>query len=222
MKVNFGKNKLSIGHKDYMGNLNELVKIGNSYRKAKGLSNMRVDKILALKGITEYILMLANKPFNNIPKLGYVSINTLQDAKKQKSVIRTKTKNNAGTWAHLNIMIRVAIEMSAEFADEVIETFINGKLLEYRDVSGNEFKTLSKSIDIFEPTTSQRIKMAKALNYIVFDYHYAGLRDKATKEQLTKLNELQKKLAFAVDMGYIKSFDELVNEMRRIYKLANS
>ena len=40
MKVNFGDHVLTIGHKDQMGNLNELVTIANEYRKRKGLSEL--------------------------------------------------------------------------------------------------------------------------------------------------------------------------------------
>ena len=215
MKVNFGNNVLSIGHKDLMGNVNELINIGNDYRIKVGLEPMRMDKILEKKGIQEYIVMLAKKTPS--PKKGYVIINDLQEAKKLKTVIRTKTGINAGTWAHLNIMIRIAIEMNPEFADEVITTFVKGKLLDYRDVAGDDFKILSKAIEIFEPSVRQRMQMAKGLNYIVFGIHYTAMRDTANTQQMKELIDLQKTLAFAVDMGYIKSFDELINEMRRIY-----
>ena len=61
MKVRFGDKNLTIGHKDKMGSLNELIEIGNGYRVSSGKEIVRMDKILELKGIKEYILMLENK-----------------------------------------------------------------------------------------------------------------------------------------------------------------
>lgn len=46
-----------------------------------------------------------------------------------------------------------------------------------------------------------------------------GTRPEIITADLHQLTELQKQLAFAVDMGYIKSFDELINEMRRIWSM---
>ena len=40
----------------------------------------------------------------------------------------------------------------------------------------------------------------------------------AKGEQLKELDDLQKSLSFAIDMGYIKSFSNLIDEMRKIYK----
>lgn len=33
------------------------------------------------------------------------------------------------------------------------------------------------------------------------------------------MNELQMKLAFSVDMNYIRSFEELISEMRRLFNI---
>ena len=62
-------------------------------------------------------------------------------------------------------------------------------------------------------------KIAKALNYVVFGKHDENLRQLATKEQLKELSDLQSKLAFSIDMGYIRTADALINEMRRIYDM---
>ena len=61
--------------------------------------------------------------------------------------------------------------------------------------------------------------MAKGLNYIVFAKHESNLRQKATIQELKSLSALQEKLAFAVNMGYNKNLEELINEMRRIYRV---
>lgn len=54
----------------------------------------------------------------------------------------------------------------------------------------------------------------KLLNYIVFGKHEPELRQQANEDQLKELTDIQNKLAFAVDMGYIRSYEQLLNEMR--------
>jgi hypothetical protein len=139
------------------------------------------------------------------------------DIKGVRHVLKTKRGKYGGTWSHLNIMVRIAIEMNPEFADDVITTFVKGKLLEYRDIAGDDFKILSAAIRIFDPTTSNRISMARGLNYIVFNTHYRDIRNTGTTEQLKEMVDIQQKLAFAIDMNYIKTFDELVIEMRKMW-----
>ncbi len=49
-----------------------------------------------------------------------------------------------------------------------------------------------------------------------------NLRQNANPKQLEMLNSLQEKLAFAIEMGYIKTYDELIAEMIRIYRIRNN
>ena len=53
---------------------------------------------------------------------------------------------------------------------------------------------------------------------IVFGKEVRNQRQTATQEQLKELNELQLTLSFAIDRGFIKTFEQLLYEMRRIWK----
>jgi len=57
--------------------------------------------------------------------------------------------------------------------------------------------------------------LAKALNHKIFNRHETGIRNLATKEQLQKLYELESNLAFAIDMGYITRFDDVINAIKK-------
>jgi len=59
--------------------------------------------------------------------------------------------------------------------------------------------------------------MAKALNYIVFNRHETGIRNFATQAELKEIEEIEKHVAFTIDMGFIHSFDQLVLFLRKIY-----
>ena len=66
------------------------------------------------------------------------------------------------------------------------------------------------------------VKLAKALNWIVFDKHETGIRNFANQAQLKKLEQLERQMAFSIDMGYIKSFQQLIIDLRNIYSRTHS
>ena len=56
----------------------------------------------------------------------------------------------------------------------------------------------------------------------MWNRHYKDIRNNASPKQLEELDELQRKLAFSIDMGYIRSFPDLMNSMRRIYNMKHT
>lgn len=119
-------------------------------------------------------------------------------------------------WYHPYLFIKFAMWLNPRFELQVIK-FIYDQLIEFRNNAGDGYVGLTNAVSRFNNVDYRQ--MAKGLNWIVFGKHERGIRQKATQEQLKDLVDLQSKLAFTVDMGYIKSFDELLNEMRRIYNL---
>ena len=59
------------------------------------------------------------------------------------------------------------------------------------------------------------------MQWIVFGKKGKNLRQTATEEELKELYELEQKLSFAIDMGYIKTYDQLLSEMRKIWNQKN-
>lgn len=125
------------------------------------------------------------------------------------------TRGNKGaTWMHPYLFIKFAMWLNPRFEYHVIK-FVYDQLIELRHSAGDNYKGLTSAVSRLNNVNYSLL--AKGLNYVVFGKHEEGLRQIATQDQLKQLTELQSKLAFAIDMGYIKSFDELVNELRRIY-----
>ena len=137
----------------------------------------------------------------------------LNGAKMPYLTTRGKT---GGTWMHPYLFLKFAMWINPEFELQIIK-FVYDQLIDFRNDAGDNYRGLTNAVQNF--TNINYPKLAKGLNWIVFKKHQTGIRQEATQNQLKQLNELQRKLAFAVDMGYIKSFDELINEMRRIYNL---
>jgi len=128
----------------------------------------------------------------------------------------TRGKYNGGTWMHPLLFIKFAQYLSPRFEYHVLK-FVSDQLIEFRHEAGDNYNGLTSAVQRFKDINYPQL--AKGLNWIVFNYHEAGIRQKATQSQLKQLVEVQKKLAFACDMGYIKTFDELINEMRRMYHM---
>jgi hypothetical protein len=62
-------------------------------------------------------------------------------------VIKTKRGRGGGTWGHLYIMLDLATTLDADFKVLVFETFVKSKILEWRDIGGDNYILLNKAID---------------------------------------------------------------------------
>jgi len=65
----------------------------------------------------------------------------------QFEVIKTKRGKGGGTWGHLYIMLDLATTLDADFKVLVFETFVKSKILEWRDIGGDNYILLNKAID---------------------------------------------------------------------------
>lgn len=119
-------------------------------------------------------------------------------------------------WMNPYLFIKFSMWLSPRFELQVIK-FVADQLIQFRHDAGDNYNGLTSAVQRFRDINYPQL--AKGLNWIVFNIHETGIRNKATQDQLKELVEVQKKLAFACDMGYIKTFDELINEMRRLYHM---
>lgn len=119
-----------------------------------------------------------------------------------------------GTWMHPYLFIKFSFWINPKFELEVIK-FVYDQLINNRHSAGVNFNNLTNSVKKFKKVDYRTI--AKGLNWIVFGVHEKDIRNKATESQLKELVEVQNKLSFAVDMNYIKNFDDLLKEMRKMY-----
>ena len=128
--------------------------------------------------------------------------------------LTSRGKYSGGTWMTPLLFIDFAMWLNPKFKVQVLK-FVYVELIKCRTAAGDNYNVLAKSIaslpDVDYP------KVARALNWIVFNKHERDIRNTATPQQLQDMDELQRKLAFSVDMGYIRSFPDLMNSMRRIY-----
>lgn len=179
---------------DGMFNATELLK---QWNKSTGMKK-ELDDFFFNQSTKEFLEILENELSTNGGNCPY---------------LRTRGKLG-GTWMHPYLFIDFAMWINPKFKLDVIR-FVYDQLIQFRHQAGDNYKGLTGALSRFENVNYPQV--AKGLNYIVFGKHEPDLRQHATESQLKELTDLQQKLAFAIDMGYIRTFEELVNEMRRIW-----
>lgn len=132
--------------------------------------------------------------------------------KKGRNTIKGKTKDEV--WMHPYLFIDFAMWLNPKFKLSVIK-FVYDQLIEQRTLAGDNYKSLSSSLTKLKGYSFQEV--AKAIQWIVYNKTGKDLRQTATQEQLQEINDIQTKLAFAIDMNYIISFEQLMNELRKLY-----
>ena len=143
---------------------------------------------------------------------------------KQSSLVKVLKKYNAyktvGARENKRVMCNpyifamIAMEMNPLLYAKVI-IWLTDNLITNRIEAGDKYNDLCRAASKFKDV--DYAKIGRALNFVVFNQHEKMLRNTATQEELKEIDDIQKSLAFAVDMGYIQSFEKLISEMRKLW-----
>lgn len=115
--------------------LNDMFIAGNALRLSLGKPALQMNAFLNSKGLYEYIEAASQEW--NLPQNSFV--------------IKEGKGKNTRTFVHVSIALLAAESMSPRFHAHVHRTFIEGKLLEFRERGGTEFKNLNAAIDLYLP-----------------------------------------------------------------------
>lgn len=110
--------------------------------------------------------------------------------------------------------------LSPKFEYHVLK-FVSDQLIAYRNEAGESYKQLSAAISIIvdkKDMAKAMSSVAKAINYVIYNNHERLLRNKQADELLLKdLCELQKDIAKLINFGFISSYDQLRNFLRKMW-----
>jgi len=123
LKVKFSLGEILVKHKSLLIEAHPFVGLLNRFREESGLQPIHYRDILKRQSIQEFISL-----DNEMLKVG---------------------KGRAKTYFHLELALRIAIELSPQFAKEVIETFINKKLTHLRDLGGDKYIELNDAVTAY-------------------------------------------------------------------------
>jgi hypothetical protein len=155
---NFGT--VNIGHLTQIGKLNDILKIGNKYRKESGLREIEISEWFRKESTWEFIIEVERKygTFFQTPDSGVCLSNfknlygkiEFAELIKKFTVIKSQRggkPENRGYWANLFILLDLASYMSPVLKLEMYEVFVKQKILDWRDLGGDYFKEFNKIID---------------------------------------------------------------------------
>lgn len=186
--------------KDGMFNATALLRQWNESTN----NNKRIQDFFENQNTQAFISALIEEENLKVPNLAY---------------LKTRGKYNGGTWMHPYLFVKFAMWLNPRFEIKVVK-FVYDQLIQYRHSAGDNYNVLAKSIAALPDVDFSQV--ARGLNWIIFNKHARDIRNTAPPQQLQDLDELQRKLAFSVDMGYIRSFPDLMNSMRRIYNMKHA
>lgn len=131
---------------------------------------------------------------------------------------------NSGTWMHPLLFIDFAMWINPAFKYDVLK-FVYDQLIQYRIEAGDTYREMAAgiaSISKKQEITHNITSIAKAINIIVYGKHQREIRNKEAEEQsMRDLVKLQIKVAELIKEGFIKSYDALINYLRRIWMEKN-
>ena len=200
-------------------NLSDLQEVYSIARVKNGWSDKRIDHVLQTEQNRERIYyILESQNVINVGFKGFIDSSEkigFTKTLKEYSVYKTTGARQTKTvWCDPYIWTLVAMELNPQLYAKVV-VWLTDKLIINRIEAGNFYKDLTRSVSKFKDV--DYVQLAKALNYIVFGRHENGIRNTATSQQLKDMESLESKMAFSIDMGYIKSFSSLLEELRKIY-----
>lgn len=172
------------------------------------IKRRRISEFLESTKTKEFIETLIESQSEKIDN----GVNQVFTIKKGKNTAKGKEKDEV--WMHPYLFIDFAMWINPKFKVQVLK-FVYDELIKNRHTAGDNYKMLSSAGIKLQGYNFKEV--ATALNWIVFNKNAKDLRQSATQEQLQEISEIESKLAYSIDMGYIKSYDHLIKEMRKLW-----
>jgi hypothetical protein len=234
---------LNIGHKDRMGKVQDVIDMCNVSDKLKGgKGNYKIEQALRSVDLWKYIFEVAildmeeeqfsktadSAELNNVKTIADYSIiydNLDKDGKVKYEklmkmfphLIKSKRGKYGGTWARLEILLKIAGNVDKAVEARVYKTFIDDNILNLRDFGGEAFKRLNKAIDKLEglPDKPDRyIEVSTLINRKVNDKLKLGWNNKDTKLQ-EKRGDICDLLEKMIKLKTITTYKELLKVIER-------
>lgn len=182
----------------------------SQWNNVDGNPRRQMSKFLEMDNTKAFLKALSDDESQRAEML--IAENQLLVVSKGKNTKHGRTPDKV--WMNPLLFIKFAMWINPKFEVKVLR-FVYDELIKNRHLAGDKYKSLMSSTSRLPD--ADYAEVAKALNFIVFNKHYAGIRNEATELQLQELHELEDKLAMLIDMEYVNNQQELIMAMRKIY-----
>ena len=201
MSVAFSEGVVNVFHNTAMGDLTQLWKVGTIMRVNNGMAVPQLNNFLQSQSTKDFIEVCERKTGKPCIEI-------------------TGRGKNGRTWASIHMMIYAAEYLSTEFHFEVIDAFINNKILEWRDVSGDEFKALNIAIDNYLPNREEKSNKGIYINVarMLLKKVNADLSswNDASADELRERAVIENKLVTTLHLGLIRDWEHMKEIIEKI------
>lgn len=157
--------------------------------------------------------------FENQSTEEFINALILEENYNTRNSVYLKSRGkNGGTWMNPILFIDFAMWLNPKFKVKVLK-FVYDELIKHRHEAGDNYLILTSALKkivhkSFLPVAIQNV--AKAINFIVYNDHKAGIRNtEATSEDLKKLADLEIKITELINDGFITNYTQLMNYLRK-------
>lgn len=171
----------------------------------KSISERKMDNYFSSDKTKEFISTIIERENLHTPKMVYV---------KSKA----SRGDNAGTWMNPMLFIDFAMWINPSFKYDVLK-FVYDEMIKYRNMAGDAYSKLTSSVqNIIGAKNMPKLmpQISKAINYVVFNKHETGERNRHGVESKQKeLWQLEMKIADLIEDGFINNYGEIVGYLRK-------
>lgn len=203
-----------------MLSVSDLGDIAAKRNAEKGYSIKHIPELIQRRENVERIyFILKEQGFINVDPSTFIEMvgsngitRTLKAAGAWKT---TGARHTKSTWANPYIWMLIALEVSPEIYGKAI-AWLTDKLIINRIEAGNFYKEMTSALRKLGEKIDYSA-VARAINYIVFNRHELAIRNTATQHQLKEIEDIEKKVAFVINLGFVTNFDALMKMLRAMY-----
>ena len=223
-----GKN-IPVMSKDGFVCITDVMEVLNDKRKMLGLSPKRIEDVLRTKTFQERLPALIKELNSNVIsdsdfsalKNSSEGIGSINDLRKFNMAYRRGSRECKKWFINPYIFVMIALELDPEIYAKVIVWLTDG-LIQDRNLAGEAYIRLSKAVSglVDDPAEfKDKIqRVAKGINYVVFNEHEDNRRNRASHNEMIEIVSLENSITSLIEDGFVKSFDEVINFLGKKWK----
>ncbi len=236
MTVSLGEfGEFKIYHKTKMGNVHDVLAIGNLLREQKGLSPYKLDDLLKREGFWEFVCARQKQlsKYSESSELEILEIAIDFDKVKGNdgkvkygdliplfpNLIQSKRGRYGGTYMERYLLYKIAMYLDKDLEVEMIRVIDEDRLLELRDAGGDSFKEMATLFkNTFNLTNDEYyhyINLSNAIRNRIGCKHPNGYNDEDT-EILKEREAIHKNIIAVLKSGLVKTPEDLYTAIKNL------
>lgn len=234
MEIAFTNGIVKADAKAMMLDLKDIEKMGMMMAGVEDIHYFykRLDKFLDNKDTKEFIMELHKQKFSRAEKDSgenstalsilvdkTIALDSYEENQYRHIINRTGRGRHSKAWGNLFLAIKYAMYVNKELEIEVIDTFINKKILDFRCLGIDYHKELNAKIDTLEDRVDKDnkfiyINSSKMISERIKGQFEKGWDNENNDAEITEQRtKLINNLIFMMDNKFIKNWEELKDQI---------